>query len=298
MRITGVPDKAVALRPTRFADLDLTGKRLVVVGGTNGLGRAIASLALQRGAEVEVAGRTLRDGPHERLRFTPVDLSSLRAATDVGRRLHVEPVDVVLFTNGIFAARGREETAEGVERDMAVSYLSRMAMLRGLAPRLGTERSDGAAPPRVFIMAAPGTGALGNPADLNADAGRYRAMTAHMNTVAANEALVITGQDRLPGPAYFGLNPGVVRTGIRSNYLGDGSALHRFTEAMVAAVSPAPETYAARMVPLLFNPDLTGRTGLMFSSKGVPILPSKGMDQARANRFFDASETLLHQALA
>jgi len=298
MAVNGVRDKEVAVQAVEVDGLDLAGRKLVVVGGTNGLGRAIARLAAERGAGVEVVGRTFRDQDTARLTFTQADLSSMREAVDVGRRLRVEDADVLLFTNGIIAAKVRQETAEHIERDMAVSYLSRVAMLRELAARLGTARPEGASRARVFVMGAPGAGTLGDPADLNATKGRYRAMAAHTNTVAANEALVVSGTDRLPGPAYFGLNPGMVKTGIRSNLLGDGSVLHRMAEGLIGALGQTPQAYARRVVPLLFNPDLVDRDRLFFNNKAVPIRPSDGMDRARSGRFFDAAEDLLRTALA
>jgi hypothetical protein len=41
------------------------------------------------------------------------------------------------------------EAMEGIERDMAVSYLSRLVILRGIAPRLGTHRPAVQTKPRV-----------------------------------------------------------------------------------------------------------------------------------------------------
>jgi len=178
------------------------------------------------------------------------------------------------------------------------TVLLQLGQVDELAARLGTARPEGASRARVFVMGAPGAGTLGDPADLNATKGRYRAMAAHTNTVAANEALVVSGTDRLPGPAYFGLNPGMVKTGIRSNLLGDGSVLHRMAEGLIGALGQTPEAYARRVVPLLFNPDLVDRDRLFFNNKAVPIRPSDGMDRARSGRFFDAAEDLLRTALA
>ena len=59
--IKGVPDPSVTVRPIPVEQLDLSSSKLAVVGGTNGLGRAIAQQALARGADVTVVGRTLRD---------------------------------------------------------------------------------------------------------------------------------------------------------------------------------------------------------------------------------------------
>lgn len=49
------------------------------------------------------------------------DLSFMKEAVRLGEELPMENQDVVLFTNGITAAKIREETPEGIERDMAIS---------------------------------------------------------------------------------------------------------------------------------------------------------------------------------
>ena len=130
----------MTIRPIPIDRLDLSSKRLAVVGGTDGLGRAIAQQALACGAEVTVVGRTFRDDPAARLTFVAADLSSMRQAVRVGNELPAESFDLVLFTTGIIAAKTREETPEHVERDVAISYLSRLAILQGLSPRLGSAR--------------------------------------------------------------------------------------------------------------------------------------------------------------
>jgi NAD(P)-dependent dehydrogenase (short-subunit alcohol dehydrogenase family) len=296
MRMRGFPDRSVVLNPVPFERLDLSGKRLAVIGGTGGLGRAVAEHALERGAEVTVVGRTFRGVPSSRLTFEKADLSSMREAMRLGRELPAESLDVAVFTAGIMTAKSREETSEGIERDMAISYLSRYATLQGLSPRLGIARPSGAPRARVFIMAAPGTGALGNPDDLNAEQ-KYGTLSAHMNTVAANEALVLAGADRFPGPNYFGLNPGLINTDIRSNTLGAGSLTHKLTETIVGIFGQSPQQYAKRIVPVLFAEELDGRTGLSFNNKAKPIVPSAGMTAEYVNRFIAASDTLLRRAL-
>jgi NAD(P)-dependent dehydrogenase (short-subunit alcohol dehydrogenase family) len=295
--IKGVPDPSVTIRPVPIEQLDLSSKRLAVIGGTNGLGRAIAQQALARGAEVTVVGRTFRDDPTARLTFVAADLSSMKEAIRVGRELPAESFDLVLFTTGIIAATSREETPEHVERDVAISYLSRLAILQGLSPRLGSARDASAPRPRVFVMGSPGTGEIGNPDDLNSEK-NYRSMVAHGNTLAGNEILVLGAKDWFPGPAFFGLGPYLVKTGIRSNLLGDGSIIHKLVETAVGLFMQSPETYAKRMVPLLFAPELEGRTGLMFGHKAQPIKPTQGLDSAYIHRYLSASDALLRRALS
>jgi hypothetical protein len=118
-----------------------------------------------------------------------------------------------------------------------------------------------------------------------------------MNTVAGNEILVLAGDRRLPGPAYFGLNPGLIKTDIRSNYLGEGSLMHRLAEVVVGLAGPSPKVYAARIVPLLFADDLDGRTALMFNNKAQVILPTAGLGMDYSDRYLDTSEALLRRAV-
>jgi NAD(P)-dependent dehydrogenase (short-subunit alcohol dehydrogenase family) len=292
--MNGVPDTSLMVRPAAATAIDLGGKRIAVVGGTDGLGRAIAKLAAARGAEVLVVGRTFRDEGHPGLSFLRADLSSMKEAQRVGRSLPAE-LDVVVLTTGIMAAKTREVTAEGIERDLAVSTLSRLAIVRELAPRL-SPRPPGAPEARVFVMGFPGAGNLGDPDDLNAERD-YDAMKAHMNTVAGNEALVLDAKERYPGVSFFGLNPGLVKTNVRANYLGEGSLLHRLAELLIGLLMPTPEHYAARVVPLFTAPELSGRSGAMFGKKGQAILPSDGLDEEHVARFVRASEALLARAV-
>jgi hypothetical protein len=286
----------VTIRPIPIDRLDLSSKRLAVVGGTNGLGRAIAQQALARGADVTVVGRTFRDDPAARLTFVAADLSSMNQAVRLGRELPAESFDVLLFTTGIIAAKTREETPEHVERDVAISYLSRLAILQGLSLRLGSARDAGSPRPRVFVMGSPGTGAIGNPDDLNSEK-NYRSMEAHGNTLAGNEILVLGAKDWFPGPAFFGLGPYLVKTGIRSNLLGDGSITHKLVENAIGLFMQSPETYAKRMVPLLFAQELEGRTELMFGHKAQPIKATQGLDSAYIHRYLSSSDALLRRAL-
>jgi NAD(P)-dependent dehydrogenase (short-subunit alcohol dehydrogenase family) len=295
--VRGVPDRSVTIRPIPIERLDLSSKRLLIIGGTNGLGRAIAQQALARGADVTVVGRTLRDNKSARLTFVEADLSSMKEAARLGVELPVELFDVALLTAGTFAARAREETREHVERDVAISYLSRLAVLQGLSPRLGTARHAGAPRPRVFVMGAPGFGQLGDPGDLNSERG-YRPMVAHGSTVAGNEILVLGARDRFPGPSFFGVGPGLIKTGIRANLLGEGTVKYKLVEGAIGILTQSPEAYAKRMVPLLFAPELEGRNGLMFGGKGKPILPTRGLDGAYVERYLSTSEALLRRALS
>lgn len=284
-------DKTVTWRPVPVTDLHLEGTRAAVIGGTGGLGRAIARELAARGARVVVVGQTFRDEGVAGLEFVRADLSSMAEARRVGQELPAEELDLVVFTTGIFAAPRREVTAEGVERDMAVSYLSRLVLLRELAPRLRERRPGHKA--RVFVMGYPGSGQAGTLGDLNAERS-YSAMTVHMNTVAGNEMLVLDAVRRHPGALFFGLNPGLVKTNIRDNFLGKGSLTSRLAEWTIGLFNPTPEAYARTITPLLVSPELEGHNGAMFDQKARALTPTAQLrDAAHVAAFLAESEALV-----
>src|SRR5689334_7830491 len=151
------------------ASLDLKGMKVAIVGGTGGIGRAFSRLMASRGASILVVGQTFRDSDAPGIEFIQADLSVMREAQRVSGSLPAEMLDLVMLTTGIFAAPKRQESADGIERDMAVSYLSRLVIVREIGPRLGNDRLAAAMKPRVFIMGYPGTGRAGTLDDLNAE---------------------------------------------------------------------------------------------------------------------------------
>jgi hypothetical protein len=147
--------------------------------------------------------------------------------------------------------------------------------------------------PRVFVMGYPGTGQAGMLDNLNGEKS-YSATPVHMNTVAGNEMLVLDAAKRYPNVNVFGLNPGLLETEIRNNFLGEGTLRSRFVEWMIGLVNPSVETYAERLTPLLVSPDLEAHSGAMFDQKGNAILPSpKLRDAAYVTAFIAASEALV-----
>jgi hypothetical protein len=177
---------------------------------------------------------------------------------------------------------------------MAVSYLSRLALLRKLAPRLRTSGT----PTRVFIMGFPGTGELGELGNLNSES-VYASMKVHMSTVAGNEALVHDAVKRYPHARFYGLNPGLIKTTIRANVLGGTATMRfRFVEWVISLFTMSADTYGVRTVPLLVAPELEQRSGALFNQKGVAILASPGMTPEHVAALITESEALVARALA
>jgi len=288
MGMNGVPRGVPTLSDA--SGLAARGKNVAVVGGTGGLGRAIARLLAARGAMVTVVGRTFRDKGVANLDFVAADLATVAGAEEAAGRLIPEGLDLLVFTTGIMSNKTRQTSPDGIELDLAVSYISRFVMLRAVADRLGDHREGHS---RVFVMGFPGTDELGDPTDLNAEES-YGQLAAHMNTVAANEALVLATAARFPKLGVFGLNPGLVKTNIRGNALGGTSSIRfKVVESVIGWFTPTPERYAETIVPVLLASELDGESGFHFNKRGTPITPSAGMDSACVAAFTDATLKLL-----
>lgn len=284
-------DRSLTWRHVDESKLDLKGMKVAVIGGTGGIGRALSRNLASHGASVLVVGQTFRDDGVSGIEFVKADLSLMSEASHVADTLRAETLDIVIFTTGIMAGPKREVTTEGIERDMAISFLSRFVILENIAPRLGKDRTNARMKPRVFVMGFPGSNQTGDVDDLNSEK-KYGRWSAHMKTVAGNEAMVLEASRRFPDIDVFGLNPGFVKTDIRGNLFGS-KLLLKVMELMTSFMTIKPEKYAERLTPLLVSPDVEGRSGSMFNHQAEAILPSTKMTEDHISAFLGGSRALV-----
>ncbi|EEU42896.1 uncharacterized protein NECHADRAFT_63193 [Fusarium vanettenii 77-13-4] len=116
--------------------------RSLVVGGTGGIGYAIACqlAAASTSSTVIISGRTEpKSLPHTNIEFRPLDASSMRSIkryTDNYKSAKEQHLDLLVLTPGIISMAGRTETPEGIDRKMALHYYGRQLLIRELSPVL------------------------------------------------------------------------------------------------------------------------------------------------------------------
>jgi len=257
----------------------LRNSKVLIVGGTAGLGKALAVSLLSRGAQVTVVGRRSAGPELAKAAYVQKDLSLLANASALADELDVASFNSVVFTTGIFAAGQRQVNGEGIELDMAVSFLNRLVFMRRVLAKgefgKGGAAAGAAVKPRVFVMGFPGVQNTAKLGDFNAEKS-YSAIPVHMTTVVGNEALVSYLNGEFKGAVnVYGLNPGIIRTEIRDNYLGKGSWLSSIAETIISWFTPSPEWYAENtLVHVVASKELEDKPGALIDQKRKILAPN------------------------
>jgi NAD(P)-dependent dehydrogenase (short-subunit alcohol dehydrogenase family) len=182
-----------------LAPRPLAGRRILLTGGTSGIGLAAARQLLALGADLTLVGRNpdktaavvrrlRRHAPAAAIDFDIADLSHLAAVRGLARRLRRRDVPIhVLINNAGALFNRREETPEGFERTLVTDLLSPYLLTRLLRPLL-------AATPGARIINVSSGGMYTqkiHPADLNHNRAVYDGATAYAR---AKRGLVILSE--------------------------------------------------------------------------------------------------------
>ncbi len=132
---------SAAWSPTRLGNL--TGKRIIVTGATNGVGLGTAQILTRAGAHVILAVRNTglgaqraaeMGGSTEVIELDLADLSSVRSFSD---RLDAD-VDILVNNAGAITP-ARSETADGFEMTIGTNHLGPFALTNLLFPRVRSQ---------------------------------------------------------------------------------------------------------------------------------------------------------------
>ncbi|WP_320772915.1 SDR family oxidoreductase [Streptomyces sp. CRN 30] len=128
---------------------DLSGKRAVVTGASDGIGLGIATRLAAAGAEVLMPVRNPRKGetalagirrqfPGADVSLRALDLSSLASVAALGETLLAEdrPIHLLVNNAGIMTPPDRQTTADGFELQFGTNHLGHFALVTHLLPLL------------------------------------------------------------------------------------------------------------------------------------------------------------------
>ncbi|MBB5775410.1 SDR family oxidoreductase [Nonomuraea jabiensis] len=133
---------------------DLSGKRAVVTGASDGMGLGIATRLAAAGAEVIMPVRSPRKGeaaiaairqavPGANVSLRSLDLSSLDSVAALGEDLRGEgrPIHILINNAGVMTPPDRQTTADGFELQFGTNHLGHFALVGHLLPLLRAGRA-------------------------------------------------------------------------------------------------------------------------------------------------------------
>ncbi|UCM90590.1 SDR family NAD(P)-dependent oxidoreductase [Streptomyces marincola] len=268
-------------------------KTVVIAGGTDGMGRAVALARLARGDAVTVVGSSaakgealLADAGHAPgLRFLRADLSSTAEVERVAARIaeHHRSVDALALFANRHSPR-RRETPEGLEYTFSLYYLSRYLLGRRLRPLL-----DAAPRPVIVNVAGVGNTAGRVHWDDPQLTRRYGQVRAQLQAGRANDLLGVAFAESAAGRARYVLyHPGFTRSGLDSV----SNPAVRGAIRVLGRFFARPVEEAVR--PVLAWIDEPPTAALTANDRGRPVPPDlPTLDPAAARRLAVYTEGLL-----
>lgn len=277
----------------------MTGKTVLITGGTGGIGRATAIGLAWMGARVGITGRDrpraeaaaaaiARESGNPAVDVFVADMSSQaevhRLATEV---LAAYPrLDVLLNNVGGFWAH-RHVTADGLEHTFALNHLAPFLLTSLLLDRLITS-----APARIVTVSS-GAQSMGK-IDFDDLMGeqKYSGQDAYNQSKLANVMFTYELARRLEGTGVTAtvLHPGMTSTAFGAEDTARGwgpliAVLRRFMQS--------PERGAETPVYLASSPDAEGLTGRYFAKRKARKSAASSYDIATTARLWQVSADLV-----
>jgi NAD(P)-dependent dehydrogenase (short-subunit alcohol dehydrogenase family) len=250
-------------------DGSMAGKRVVLTGGTDGIGKAAAIQLLELGADLTLMARDAakaeravaeiraKSAVHAAIDVIAGDLSSLDAVRTFARAVSTRSarVDVLLNNAGLYNAR-RMETVDGYEMMLATNHLG--PFLLTLELLTGALR----APARIAFTESFAERFSGVRFDDLQSMQSYRPLAVYGRSKRANLLCVYALARKLVGTgiAVNAWHPGFVRTNIEGNR--ENPVFRAFT-----AFATTPHQAARTLVYLASSPELERVTGAYFANR-------------------------------
>src|SRR5687768_11319272 len=276
----------------------MTGRIVLITGGTGGIGKATATGLAAKGARVAITGRDRgrAEAAAAEIRADggpPVDVfvADMSAQAEV-RRLasevlrHLPRLDVLVNNVGGFW-NTRHVTADGLERMFALNHLAPFLLTHLLIRRL-----QESAPARVVTVSSDAQ-RLGRIDfdDLQGERS-WSGQRAYNQSKLANVLFTYELARRLEGTGVTAtvLHPGVVRSGFGAEEPG---RIQRVITPFARWVMKSPEEGALTPIHLASSPEVEGVTGQFFANRKPRASARRSYDEADALRLWEVSAELV-----
>lgn len=284
---------------------DLTGKRAVVTGASDGVGRQIAERLARAGADVlmpvrnqtkgEAAAASIRDAvPEATVTVQSLDLSSLASVRSYTEALLTEgePVHILINNAGVMTPPTRRTTTDGFELQLGTNHIGHVALTTQLLPLL----QAGAARVVSQISVAANQGAVAWD-DLNWE-NNYTGMGAYSSSKIAFGLFGLELQRRSEEHGW-GIqsnlsHPGVVPTNLLAAQPGMGRNRDTLSVRMIRTLGRlgllvgTPQSAALSPVYAATSPEASG--GKLYGPRGFRNLGGPPAEQALYSRLTKPEE--------
>ena len=277
---------------------DISQKTVLVTGGTDGIGRAVARALARRGAEIVLLARDVRKaemarsyigGRKGRVHIITCDLASFdsirKAAKEYQHRFRT--LHVLINVAGVMPIE-RTVSKDGIELNWAVNYLAPVLLTELLLPSISTS-----APARIINVTSSlykvGIIDLGN---VRGD-GPFDRYQAYGDSKMALMLYTRELANRLKGTGVVvnAVHPGWIRTKLATNTLQKSGFLVR---TILPLIRMRPAWYGARtIVYLTVHPDAGTVTGEYFISKKIAVSNAASHDMTLARALVAKTRILL-----
>ncbi len=278
---------------------ELKGKTILITGGTNGIGEAVALELAKKGAEIIIVGRSPTKTQYvvQQLKLASgnssvdglvADLSSMAQVRQLARAFHQKYSNLHVLVNNagaIFASR--QVTVDGYERTFAFNHLAYFLHTHELLDML-----QASAPSRIInVSSRAHEGAALNFDDLQNEHGYpYGGYRAYGQSKLANLLFTYELARRLAGSGVTvnAVHPGSVASGFGMNNGGPMKLgmqiFHQF--------SLTPAQGADTVVYLASSPDVEGVTGKYWVNRKQVQSSPESYNEADQKRLWSVSEQL------
>ncbi|KAJ7124612.1 NAD(P)-binding protein [Mycena crocata] len=255
----------------------------IFVGGTSGIGQGMAEAFARHtngnahivlvgrnraAAEAIIASFPKPTAPNAKHEFVECDITLMSNVRRVAGELRARlpKVNFLALTPGVMTMNGRNETAEGIDRKLAVHYYGRWRFIVDLLPSVEGAQKAGEDAKAMSVLAAGHGGAI----DLE-DLGlkkSFSLVNAAATAPTYNDIMVNDLAARYPALTFIHSYPGVVRSGL---FKASDSALMRTSNILMPLLTPFSYSVEASGEHQLYALLKAGRGAVRTDAKGDDI---------------------------